>query len=72
VPSVICSKEKKMSTPVIEIPEPTATPAKTQVDPRQNASLDRVADKRADAARVKKKKKRDAHRVALRRSHTKG
>lgn len=61
-----------MATPEIEIPEPTATPAKTQAHPGQNASLDRVADKRADALRAKKKKKRDAHRVTLRRSHTKG
>jgi hypothetical protein len=61
-----------MGTPVIEISEPTATPAKTQTEPRQNASLDRVADKRADAVKAKKKKKRDAHRVALRRSHTNG
>ena len=61
-----------MSTPVIEIPESTVAPAKAQVDPRQNASLDRVADKRADAVRAKKKKKRDAHRVTLRRSHTNG
>jgi hypothetical protein len=56
----------------IEISEPAATVAKTQTDPRRNASLDRAADKRADVARAKKKKKRDAHKVALRRSHTKG
>jgi hypothetical protein len=56
----------------VEISEPTATAAKTQTGPRRNASPDRVADKRGDAVRAKKKKKRDAHRVALRRSHTKG
>jgi hypothetical protein len=56
----------------IEVPKPPATPAKTQTHPRQNASLDRVADKRADAVSAKKKKKRAAHRVALRRSHTNG
>jgi hypothetical protein len=61
-----------MGTPVIEIPELDANPAKTQLKPSQNASLDRVADKRGDAVRAKRKKKRDAHRVALRRSHTKG
>ena len=61
-----------MATPEIEIPEPTAAPASAQTHPRENASLDRGADKRADALRAKKKKKRDAHRVALRRSHTKG
>jgi hypothetical protein len=61
-----------MTTPGTEIPEPTATPVETQTPPRQNPSPDRVADKRADVLRAKKKKKRDAHRVALRRSHTKG
>ncbi len=59
-----------MTTP--EIPEPTATPVETQTHPGHNASPDRVADKRAEALKAKKKKKRDAHRVALRRSHTKG
>jgi|GEM_PF-2179490 len=57
---------------VIEISEPTATAAKTQTGPRRDASLDRVGDKGAEAVRAKKKKKRYAHRVALRRSHTKG
>ena len=61
-----------MGTPIIGIPEPPATPAKTQADTKRNIPLDRVADKRADAVRAKKKNKRDAHRVALRRSHTKG
>ena len=61
-----------MTTTGIEIAEPTATPVETQTPPRQNASLDPVADKRADALRAKKKKKRDAHRVALRRPHSKG
>ena len=61
-----------MATPVIETPEPTATPASGETHPREKASLDRGTDKRADALRAKKKKKRAAHRVALRRSHTKG
>jgi hypothetical protein len=61
-----------MTTPGIEVPEPTSTSVETQTHPAQNASPDRVADKRADGLRAKKKKKRDAHRVALRRSHTKG
>jgi hypothetical protein len=39
---------------------------------KKNATHDRVADKRAEAARAKKKKKRASHRVALRRSHTGG
>jgi len=61
-----------MVTPEMEVPEPTATPAKPQTHPAQNASVDRVTDQRAEALRAKKKKKRDAHRVTLRRSHTNG
>lgn len=61
-----------MTTPVIEIPVPTVTPVKTQTHLAQNAPLARGADKRADAVSAKKKKKRAAHRVALRRSHTNG
>jgi hypothetical protein len=56
----------------IEIAEPIATPAKTETRPPQNVSLDRVAEKRTEAATANKKKKRAAHRVALRRSHTRG
>jgi hypothetical protein len=61
-----------MATPVVEIPEATVVPAKTQTDPKQNTSAARVAEKRADVAKAKKKQKRDAHRVTLRRSHTNG
>ncbi len=70
--SFLPKKEKDMATPGMEVPEPTAAPAEAQALPRQNASRDGVADKRADALRAKKKQKRDAHRVTLRRSHTKG
>lgn len=65
------SKEKKMATPTIEISEPVV-PAETRADSKPHVSQDRSADKRADALKAKKKQKRDAHRVALRRSHTKG
>ncbi len=57
---------------VVEISEPTAIPTKTQMNPRKGAFVDRVAEKRAAVLSAKKKKKRAAHRVALRRSHTKG
>jgi hypothetical protein len=57
-----------MTMPETEIPEIPAAPAKATKAPKQNAS----ADKRAEALRAKKKKKRAAHRVALRRSHTGG
>jgi hypothetical protein len=57
---------------VVEIAEPAAMPAKTPTNPRKGASSDRVADTRAAVLSAKKKKKRAAHRVALRRSHTKG
>jgi hypothetical protein len=61
-----------MMTPEIEIQEPSVDSAKAPVHPKHSASSDRVADQRADALRAKKKKKRDAHQVALRRPHTGG
>ena len=61
----------KMNIPVIQGPEPMVASAKPQVDRQQRASLSLGAEKRADAARANKKK-RDAHRVSLRRSHTNG
>jgi hypothetical protein len=45
-------------------------PARPQ--PMKNTTPDRTVDKRAEAVRAKKKKKRAAHKVALRRSHTGG
>jgi len=61
-------QESKMTAPETEIPESSASLGKTATPKKQNAS----ADKRAEDLRLKKKKKRDAHRVALRRSHTNG
>jgi hypothetical protein len=61
-----------MATPVEEIPESTVTPARTQTPQTQKASPNRAVDKRSDVVSAKKKKKRVAHRVALRRSHTNG
>jgi hypothetical protein len=60
-----------MEIPVIGSSEPTATPAKTQ--PKRDASFNRAAaDKHAESIRAKKKQRRSAHKVALRRSHTNG
>jgi hypothetical protein len=61
-----------MVTPVTEIQEPTTASAEARVDPKPDVTQERSADKRAEAARAKKKQKRDAHRVTLRRSHTNG
>jgi hypothetical protein len=61
-----------MATPAVESPETIAVPVKTQPQLTRMATPDRVANKRADALNAKKKKKRAAHRVALRRSHTNG
>lgn len=61
-----------MTMPETEIPEPDVTPTKAAKPAKQNVAADRVADKRTEALRAKKKKKRAAHRVALRRSHTGG
>ena len=61
-----------MAIPIIETSEPTAAPAETQVNSKQHVSQEPSADNLVEAARAKKKKKRATHRVALRRSHTKG
>jgi hypothetical protein len=61
-----------MTTPEIEVPETTSVVEPTQAQSKKNTAHDRVADKRAEAVRAKKKKKRAAHKVALRRSHTGG
>jgi len=61
-----------MVNPETEIPEATKPPAEARAKSKAGAAQERSADKRAEALRAKKKKKRDAHRVALRRSHTKG
>jgi hypothetical protein len=61
-----------MAVPIIGTSEPTAASAETQANSKQHVSQERSADKRAEATRAKKKKKRDTHRVVLRRSHTKG
>ncbi len=61
-----------MVTPATEMPEPTTASTDPQVSPKHAVPQVRSADKRAEAIRAKKKKKRDAHRVTLRRSHTKG
>jgi len=63
--------ENNMEIPEIGSSERTATPAKTQ--PKHDASSDRAGvDKRAASIRAKKKQRRTAHKVALRRSHTNG
>jgi hypothetical protein len=61
-----------MVNPETEIPEATTPPAEARVKSKSAVPQERSADKRAEAIRAKKKKKRDAHRVTLRRSHTKG
>ncbi len=61
-----------MPNPEAETPEATTPPAETRVKSKPGAPQERSADKRAEALRAKKKKKRAAHRVVLRRSHTKG
>lgn len=51
--------------------EPAEVPAKAQ--PKHNSASNRaVVDKRAESVRAKKKQRRTAHKVALRRSHTNG
>jgi hypothetical protein len=56
----------------IEVAETTAVVEIAKPQPKQNATASRAAEKRDEALRAKKKKKRAAHRVALRRSNTGG
>jgi len=60
-----------MEIPEIGGTEPTATPVNTR--PQHGAtSKPAGANNRADSIRAKKKQRRAAHKVALRRSHTNG
>lgn len=61
-----------MSTVDSAVPETAAIVEITKPQPKQNTTSSRAADKRAESLRAKKKKKRAAHRVALRRSNTGG
>ncbi len=55
-----------------ETPEPSAATAQTQVIPKQHVSRWHTAGERAEALKGKQKRRRNAHRIALRRSHSKG
>ena len=61
-----------MVNPETEIGETVTGVAQSQPQSSKNAIPQRAADKRAEAVRAKKKRKRAAHRVALRRSNTGG
>jgi len=61
-----------MEIPVIGSAE-QRTATQVTISPKHDASSDRVrADKYADSIKAKKKQRRTAHKVALRRSHTNG
>lgn len=55
-----------------ETPEPSTTTAQIQVIPKQYVSRWHTAGERAEALGAKQKRRRDAHRITLRRSHSKG
>jgi hypothetical protein len=59
-----------MATAAEGAPETIATPAPAKV--KQGVFRPKTAIERAEILLAKKKKKRAAHRVALRRSHTNG
>ncbi len=61
-----------MTTPADETSEPTATPTESQPLSGKSASKARLAAKRTEILKAKQKKKRDAHQIAIRRSHTSG
>ena len=52
--------------------EPTATSTPTLTHAKQHVSRWRTAEERAKALRAKKQRRRAAHRIALRRSPSKG
>jgi len=54
------------------VPELKLTPVTTSSQPLLGATSDRANNKRKEALRANKIRKRAAHRVALRRSHTGG
>jgi hypothetical protein len=56
----------------VEVPETPAAVEIARPQPKQSRTTSRAADKRAESLLAKKKKKRAAHRVALRRSNTGG
>jgi hypothetical protein len=55
-----------------DISTPNAMPHKAHVNPNQHGAPDRPIDKHEAARDAKKKRRRKAHRAALRRSHTDG
>jgi hypothetical protein len=55
-----------------ETPEPSTTPAQTQVTPKLYVSRWHTAGERAEGLKTKKQRRRAAHRIALRRSHANG
>jgi hypothetical protein len=59
-----------MAASEIEVTKAPSVIEPAQAQPKKNTTPHFVADKRAEAVRTKKKKKRAAHRVALRKSHT--
>jgi hypothetical protein len=61
-----------MTTSETEVPKTTDAAEPDHPQPKKNATSGRTVDKRAEAVKAKIKKKRAAHRVALRRSHTGG
>jgi hypothetical protein len=61
-----------MDTPAVDTPDPKATPPTAHVNPKKGASQAPAVDQYAAARYAKKKRRRKAHRAALRRSHTNG
>jgi hypothetical protein len=61
-----------MQMPENDNPQEGASEGNTVANPTPAAAPRRTADKRAAVLLAKKKQRRAAHRVTLRRSHTKG
>jgi hypothetical protein len=61
-----------MDSVAVDTSKPSATPEKAQPSPKQHVSPERPMDKRSIAREAKKKQRRRAHRIVLRRSHSDG
>jgi hypothetical protein len=55
-----------------ESPEPNATPAQAQTSSKPYVSRWHTTGERVEAVKAKMRRRRAAHRIALRRSHSKG
>jgi hypothetical protein len=61
-----------MTNSGVEVPETGAVAEPAQPQPKKKTAVNRAGNQRAESLKAKKKQRRAAHRVALRRSNTGG